>query len=136
MTKLAIPLSLAALAVLGACSTTDPASPAPAPVVVAPAPAVVAAPAPAQGTVIVQQPQAAAGTVVVPTPTAIRAGLGRVESINPLPTSAATGSGNVRPMKRLGIKMDDGTVQYVDTAAENLAIGQRIELTRDGHIRH
>lgn len=133
MTKLAIPLSLAALAVLGACSTTDPVSPAPAPVVVAPAPVVTAPP---PGTVVVQQPQMAAGTVVVPTPTAIRAGMGRVESINPLPTSAATGSGNVRPMKRLGIKMDDGTVQYVDTAAENLAIGQRIELTRDGHIRH
>ena len=131
MTKLALPLAAGALAVLGACSTTDPVAPAPAPVVVAPAP-VVAAPPP--GAVIVQ-PQAAA-PMYVPTPTAIRAGHGRIESIHPLPTSAATGSGSVRPMKRLGIKMNDGTVQYVDTAGENLAVGQRIELTRDGHIRH
>ena len=132
MTKLALPLSAAALAVLAACSTTDPVAPAPAPVMVSPAP-VVTAPvvtAPAPGTVVMQQP------MVVATPTAIRAGNGRIETINPLPTSAATGSGEVRPMKRLGIKMNDGTVQYVDTAAENLSIGQRIEITRDGHIRH
>ena len=132
MTKLALPLSAGALALLAACSTTDPVAPAPAPVVVAPAPVVTAPP---PGTVIVQ-PQVAAGQVVVPTPTAIRAGNGRIESINPLPTSAATGSGSVRPMKRLGIKMADGTVQYVDTAAENVSVGQRIELTRDGHLRH
>ena len=131
MTKLALPLAAGALAVLAACSTTDPVAPAPAPVVVAPAP-VVAAPPP--GTVYVQ-PQAGA-PMYVPTPTAIRAGHGRIESINPLPTSAATGSGAVRPMKRLGIKMNDGTVQYVDTAGDNLRVGQTIELTRDGHIRH
>ena len=131
MKKLALPLSAAALAALVACSTTDPVAPAPAPVVVAPAP-VVAAPPP--GTVVVQ-PQVVQAPTVVPTPTAIRAGTGRIESIHPLPTSAATGSG-VRPMKRLGIKMNDGTVQYVDTAADNLSVGQRIELTRDGHIRH
>ena len=131
MTKLALPLAAGALAVLAACSTTDPVAPAPAPVVVAPAP-VVAAPPP--GTVYVQ-PQAAA-PMYVPTPTAIRAGHGRIESIHPLPTSAAAGSGAVRPMKRLGIKMNDGTVQYVDTAGDNLSVGQRIELTRDGHIRH
>lgn len=131
MTKLALPLSAAALAVLAACSTTDPVAPAPAPVVVAPAPVVTAPP---PGTVVVQ-PQVAAPVYVAPA-AAIRAGNGRIESINPLPTSAATGSGSVRPMKRLGIKMDDGTVQYVDTAAENLSVGQRIELTHDGHIRH
>ena len=131
MTKLAIPLSLAALAVLGACSTTDPVSPAPAPVVYAPAPQVVAAPPP--GTVVVQ-PQAAA-PVVLPHPTAIRAGVGRVESINPTGVSQAAAGGTVKPMKRLGIKMNDGTVQYVDTVAD-VSIGQRIELTRDGHLRH
>jgi hypothetical protein len=131
MTKLALPLSAAALAALAACSTTDPVAPAPAPVVVAPAPVVTAPP---PGTVVVQ-PQAAAPVYVAPA-AAIRSGTGRIESINPLPTSAATGSGSVRPMKRLGVKMDDGTVQYVDTAAENLSVGQRIELTHDGYIRH
>ena len=130
MTKLAIPVSLAALAVLGACSTTEPVSPAPAPVVVAPAP-VVAAPAP--GTVVVQ-PQVAQAPVIVPSPSAIRAGNGRIESIHPTGVSQAAAGGTVRPMKRLGIKMDDGTVQYVDTVAD-VSIGQRIELTRDGHIR-
>lgn len=122
MHRIALPLSLATLALAGACSSYDPVAPAPAPVVYAAPPVVV-------------QPQAAA-PVYVPQPSAIRAGHGRVESINPLPTSAATGSGSVRPMKRIGLKMDDGAVQYVDTAAENLSIGQRIELTRDGHIRH
>jgi hypothetical protein len=131
MKKLAIPLAVAAIAVLGACSTTDPVHPAPAPVVYAPAPAVVAAPPP--GTVVVQ-PQAAA-PMVVPQPTAIRAGVGRVESIHPTGVSQAAAGGTTKPMKRLGIKMNDGTVQYVDTVAD-VSIGQRIELTRDGHLRH
>jgi hypothetical protein len=128
MSKLGLPLSLAALAVLAACATSDPVTPAPAPVVVAPAP-VVTAPAP---TVVL--PQAAAGQVVVPTPTALRAGHGRIESINATGTSSAAG-GTVRPLRRIGIKMDDGTVQYVDTAAEGLVMGQRIELTSDGMLK-
>lgn len=135
MRNLRIPLSLAALAVLAACATQDPVAPAPAPVVVAPAPAPVVTTPPA--TVVV--PPATATTVpptIVATPTAIRAGFGRVETITALPTSAATGSGQIKPQRRIGIKMDDGTVQYVDTAAEGLSIGERIELTADGMIKH
>jgi hypothetical protein len=79
----------------------------------------------------VQQPQ-----VVVPTATALRAGFGRIESIAPLPTSAATGGGTLRQQKRVALKMDDGTVQYVDTAAEGLTVGERVELTLDGQIKH
>jgi hypothetical protein len=122
MSKLAFPLSLSALAVLAACATSDPVTPAPAPVVVVSPPVVTA-------------PPAATAPVVVPTPTAVRPGFGRIESMTALPPSAAAGA-TTKPMRRLGIKMEDGTVQYVDTTAEGLSLGERIELTRDGYIRH
>ena len=124
MRKLYLPLSVTALGVLAACASSDPVTPAPAPVIVQPAPAVSAPPA-----VIVQQP------AVVAAPTALRAGHGRIESITPMPQSAASG-GTVRQLKRLGIKMDDGSVQLVDTAADGLAVGERIELTSDGQLKH
>ena len=123
MRKLYLPLSVTALAVLAACASSDPVRPAPAPVIVQPAPVVTAPPA-----VVVQQP------AVVPAPNAIRAGHGQIESITPLPESAATG-GTVRQVKRLGIKMNDGTVQFVDTPAEGLSVGERVELTGDGYLR-
>jgi hypothetical protein len=31
--------------------------------------------------------------------------------------------------------MDDGTVQFVDTPADGLAVGERVELTSDGQLR-
>jgi hypothetical protein len=127
MTRLAFPLSLTTLALLAACATSDPVTPAPAPVIVVSPPVVTAPPA---GTVAVPSVP-----VVVPTPAAIRPGFGRIESITALPTSAAAGA-TTKPMRRLGIKMEDGTVQYVDTAAEGISIGERIELTKDGQIRH
>jgi hypothetical protein len=130
MTKLAFPLSLSALAVLAACATTDPVTPAPAPVIIAPPP-VVTAPA---GTVVV--PPVAGAPVVVPTPTVVRPGFGRIETITALPQMSAAAGGTAKPMRRLGIKMEDGTVQYVDTAAEGLSLGERIEFTRDGQIKH
>jgi hypothetical protein len=122
MRRFALVISPVALALLGACATSDPVTPAPAPVVVAPAPVVTAPPA-----TVVTAP------TVVATPIAIRAGHGRVESITGLAQSAAAGGQTVR---RIGIKMDDGTVQYVDTAAQGLSIGERVELTADGQIRH
>jgi len=124
MRPLVISLSLAAVAAaLGACSTPEPATPAPAPTVVIaqPAPVVVA---PAPGTVY-----AAPSTVTV-APTAMLTGFGRVESITPLASAAAGG----RPARRIGLRMDNGTVQYVDTPAE-LVIGDRIEITSDGYIK-
>ena len=124
MSKILLPFSLIVLAVLAACATSDPVTPAPAPVVVTPAPVVTAPPA----TVITAPP----ATTVVPTPTAIRPGPGRIETITAVPPAAAAGGATLR---RLGIKMDDGTVQYVDTAGDGYAVGDRIELTRDGHIR-
>jgi len=129
MSKIFLPVSLIALAVLAACATSDPVTPAPAPVIVAPAPVVTAPPA----TVVV--PQVAAAPVVVPMPTAIQPGFGRIETITALAASAAAG-GTVKPLRRIGIKMENGTVQYVDTAAEGLSIGQRVELTKDSQILH
>jgi hypothetical protein len=125
MSKLYFPLSLAAVAALAACASSDPVTPAPAPVVVVPSPApVVSAPPP----VVVQQ-----GAPGVVAPSALRPGFGRVETITALPPSAAAGG---QAMRRFGIKMEDGTVQYVDSAAQGINMGERIELTRDGLIRH
>jgi hypothetical protein len=126
MSKIFLPVSLIALAVLAACAVKEPVTPAPAPVVVVPAPVVTAPPA----TVVVQP--AATAPVVVPAPTAIRPGFGRIESMTSLPPGAAAGGTTHR---RFGIKMEDGTVQYVDTPAQGYSIGDRIELTSDGHIR-
>ena len=39
-------------------------------------------------------------------------------------------------MQRVGVRMDDGTAQFVDTDAPDLAVGDRVTLTRDGYIRH
>ena len=125
MSKLYFPLSLAAVAVLAACATSDPVTPAPAPVVVvqpSPAPVVSAPPA-----VVVQQ-----GAPGIVAPSAIRPGFGRVEAITALQPSAAAGG---TTMSRFGIKMEDGTVQYVDSAAQGIYVGERVELTRDGQIR-
>jgi hypothetical protein len=38
-------------------------------------------------------------------------------------------------MLRLGIRMDDGTVQYVDTDSRDFPIGTRVELTSDHIIK-
>ena len=116
MSRLAFTLSVAA-AVLAGCATEHKVAPAPAPVVVAPATpgAVVVAPAAAQP---------------------LRAGTGRIESILDIPPSAAAGSSVPNANKRVGIRMDDGTIQYVDTAANGLAIGDRVAITSDGNMRH
>src|SRR5262245_24330585 len=119
MGKFAIPLALAAVASLAACAYR--ATPAPAPVVVVPQ-----QPAPA----VVQVPTAPA--VVVQQPTVLRPGIGRVESMSALPASTGTSPPAVR---RFGIKMNDGAMQYVDSEAPNVAIGDRVELTRDGYLR-
>lgn len=122
-------LVLIPVAALAACSSYEPVSPSPvattvAPVtyVAAPAPAVVAAPPVA----VVQQPAVvmAQPTMVAPM---LRAGHGRVDSITPL---------NDRWLRRIGIRMEDGTMQYVDSRAQNLSVGEGVEITSDSHIRY
>jgi hypothetical protein len=132
MNRLALPLSLGALAVLAACAQ-DPVTPAPAPVIIQQPAPVVSAPPP---TVVVQQPAAPAPAVVAAS-TALRAGFGRIESITAAPQSAAAGSTTAggTTMRRFGIRMEDGSLQYVDTAAPGYSLGDRIELTKDATIR-
>ena len=131
-------VSLIALALLGACASEQPATPAPAPVVVIPpqqppAP-VVQAPAP-QAPAPAAQAQTAP-TVAAAQPAQLKAGYGRVETISAVPQSAGAGSTSVGDQRRLGVRMEDGTFQYVDTPAGNVRIGDRVQFTSDGYIRH
>jgi hypothetical protein len=131
MNRLPFILSAIALAVLAGCATESGITSAPAPVVVAPAqPAYVVAPA---GTVVV--PQASAGTMVVaPAAVALRAGFGRIESIIAVPSAAAGGTS--KPSTRVVMRMDDGSTQYFDTQAAGMAVGDRVEITANGTMRH
>jgi hypothetical protein len=136
MNRLPFILSAITLAVLAGCATESGITSAPAPVVKAPVvaapaqPAYVVAPA---GTVVV--PQAAAGTMVLaPTAVALRAGFGRVESITAVPVAA--GGETAKPSSRVVMRMEDGSTQYFDTQATGMAIGDRIEITANGTMRH
>lgn len=140
-----VPLSIcvAAMATLGACAADEPVTPAgvvtapgatvstaPAPVVTSPPVAVTTQPGTyttVPGTVV--QPGAA---VVVPGTAGVRPGTGRVDSS----TRLSEASGIPDPLRRYGIRMDDGTVQFVDTRAPDLSVGERVELTADNHIRY
>lgn len=68
-----------------------------------------------------------------------KAGTGVVQSWSAVPSSAAGASGRVDPtgtgLLRLGIRMDDGTVQYVDTESREFPVGTRVELTADRIIK-
>ena len=140
MSKLPFTLSAVALAALAGCATESRVAPAPAPVVVQPAPSagavVVPQNAPAGSAVVV--PQSGTGAVVVAptTPGPLRAGTGRIDTILDLPAGAAAGSTVPAANKRVGVRMDDGTLQYLDTAANDLAVGDRVAITSDGHMRH
>jgi hypothetical protein len=111
MNRLPLILSSIAVAILAGCATESRVTSAPAPVAVAPA--VVAAPAAAP----------------------LRAGMGRIESIMAVPT-AAGGRTESNSTKRIVMKMDDGSMQYFDTEAAGLAAGDRIEITKEGNMRH
>jgi hypothetical protein len=132
MTKTLISLPLAALA-LAAC-THEPVAPAPAPVVLAPSTVVTAPPA---GTVqVVPQTMTLPGqVVVVPAPAPLRAGFGRIESIMAATGASAGGTAAADETRRFAVRMEDGTMQFLDARAPNLGIGHRVEITRDGYIR-
>ena len=117
-------VSLIALALLGACASEQPATPAPAPVVIVPP----------QQPAVVQAPSTP--TVVASQPAQLKAGYGRVETISAVPQSSGAGSTSVGDSRRLGVRMEDGTFQYVDTPAGNIRIGDRVQFTSDGYIRH
>ena len=69
-------------------------------------------------------PQANIVTFVHP----YHAGSGVVQEVMQTPASA-------QPMQRLEIKMDTGTIVYVDTASREFTKGTRIVLTEDKVIR-
>jgi len=68
-----------------------------------------------------------------------KAGTGVVQTWAAAPSPAAGASGRVDPSGggtlRMGIKMDDGTMQYVDTDTRDFPIGTRVELTSDHIIK-
>ena len=131
MNKYPFILSTIAVAVLAGCATEHRVSSAPAPVVIAPAQAPVQVPQPAQ---VPQAVGAAGGTVVVaPAAIPLRSGFGRIESVLAVP-NAGTG-GTAAATRRVVMRMEDGSVQYFDTVAADLAVGQRIEVTKDGMMR-
>jgi hypothetical protein len=115
---LPLSLSVAGLALLAGCGS-DPVQPSP--VVIVPPPQVIAAPPATPSPATVQ-------TV------ALRPGFGRIQTLTAAPTASAGGSAP-GAMQRLGIRMDDGSMQYVDTTATGLTVGDRVELTREGYIR-
>ena len=69
------------------------------------------------------------------TPTALRTGIGFVDSIVSAPASAAAGGSAGSSTKRIGVRMADNTIQYLDTRAVGLAVGDRVEITPDGNLR-
>ena len=63
-----------------------------------------------------------------------KAGSGIVQSWAAAPSAAAGASGRVDPNAgtlRRAIKMDDGTVQYVDTESRDFPVGTRVQLSPD-----
>ena len=115
MKKLAIPLSILAVAALGGCMTYEANRPAD------------------------TFPRAS----IAPQPIAWHTGAGTVTRITASPsysTVAAAGStaAPVRPgypYNRLTIRMDNGAVQYIDTDTNELRSGMRVELLPDRTIR-
>jgi hypothetical protein len=121
---LILPVSVVAVALLAACGSRQPA-----PVVVVP---------PSPPATVVTSPQATPSAPSAPVAAAaasIRPGFGRIESMTPVPTTASAGSSAPSSMNRLNIRMEEGTLQLVDTPSAGLAIGDRVELTREGYIR-
>jgi hypothetical protein len=137
MTRLAIPLSILALAALGACSSAP------------------------QGTS--GRPIASHEAPIVPQAMSYRAGFGTVDSVlvapspmgasrggtatgassHPAGTSATdrpeprvgTPSSSAGRLNRLTVRMDDGSVQYIDTDSNEFPRGTRVELTPERTIR-
>ena len=141
MSRLVLPLSAITLAILAGCATESRVAPAPAPVVVQPAPpaaAVVTAPATTAAAPTVVVPSAGSAPVVVatPAPQPLRAGTGRIAQIINLPASAAAGSSVPGATKRITIRMDDGSLQYLDTAASDISVDERVSITNDGTMKY
>ena len=148
MSRTPFVLSLLAAATLSACVTQEPVTPV---ATVQSSPTYVASPAyvttqPAVVGTPVQVIQPGTQAVVVPgAPVAVvqqgapqlvaqlRPGVGRITSINRLTESNSPG---YEPLRRLGLAMNDGTAQFVDTRAARLSVGDYVEITADSQIRY
>jgi hypothetical protein len=129
MKKSLLALSLVAAATLAACGgRTYEASVTP-----APRAAVVVSP-----TVVYPYPTGAVATyvqpsgVVVESVTVLRPGFGRVEAIQ----QVVNHSGVFTGFRRLTLRMDDNTIQVLDTRGPEMALGARVEITSDRSIRY
>ena len=147
MNRVPFLLSAIAVALLAGCASTTESgiTSAPAPAAAAPATTSAAA-APtysvgAAGTTVVVPQASASTTVAAPAAVGLRTGFGRIESIVVTPSaavvpSAASGSTAPSPSKRITMRMDDGSAQYFDTNAAGVQVGDRIEITSNGTLRH
>ena len=130
MKRLPFVFSCIAVAAFAGCATESGITTAAPPVVTAP----VQRPVVVNPNGTVSQQAGPAGTIVIaPSATPLRPGMGRIESIQAV--SAAAG-GKPSNSTRVAVKMDDGSTQYFDTQAAGLAIGDRIEVTKNGTMRH
>lgn len=132
MMRLALPLSLAAALGLSACGS-EPKKAAP--------PALSSTPAPTQSSAY--RPGSGVVQSVMPAPRMASAGASTAGASTPATTTrgdavAAPGSSagaSGAPMQRLAIRMEDGTVQYVDMAGPDVPpVGSRVQLTPDRQI--
>ena len=141
MNRVPFILSAISLAVLAGCATESGITSAPAPVVVERTPAAAAPAVPVYSVgaaglaALVPNTSAAPAVVAAPKAAPLRIGFGRIESILVVPSAAAGGT-VPSPDKRIAIRMDDGTVQYFDTSATEVKVGDRIEITTHGTMRH
>jgi hypothetical protein len=148
MNTLPFILSSIAVAAVAGCATTDnpiwalnpPAVSAPAPAKgLAPEAAVPTYSVGAAGTTVVVPTASAGGTAAIPAaaaaapPPSLRAGLGRIEAIE-IPTDASGATAKKNPVKRITMRMDDGTLQYFQTKVK-ATVGDRIEVTSNGTMR-
>jgi hypothetical protein len=132
MKRLAIPLSIFAIAALSACGSPPPAQEAHA------APIVPQTTGYRPGTGLVMN------RTLAPAPMgSASGGTATGASAHPAGTSATDRpeprvgqpSNSAGRLNRLAIRMDYGEVQYVDTDSNEFQPGMRVELTRDGMIR-
>ena len=143
MSRSVLILPLIALVALAAgCAGRDEVVRAPGAVVVAPPGSTVTssgAPVVSHGSDATAVPRvSAAPAVVAPTRMGLRAGTGRIDSIAAVPaldSSAGASTGAASGPQRVRLVMSDGSVQFFDTDAPNLSVGDRIEITREGYLR-
>ena len=89
-------------------------------------------------------PEKPATTSVTPVEQPYRAGTGVVQAVTPAPGPIAAGgqtsakspaAASDSGLQRLRIRMDDGTMVYVDTPGKEFAPGQRVQLSNANEIR-